>query len=153
MDKFRNINYPYANQDDTFTARGLHLNMLVDEINKISEGITVDPITFLGVTDVILGQSKDIDSAVIDYKTSYPDKNIGSNADQSGTFVVNNSSEHANIPDLSWTRESTNHASGSEEIADIEFLVVSNNLVMRITNNSGNPLYFIYTIKILKYVS
>lgn len=153
MDRFRNINYPYRNQDDTFDAKGLQLNMIVDEINRITEGIEVAPIGLLGVTDVILGQSKDIDSATIDYKASFPDKAIGSNADQSGVLVVNNSSEHAGIPDLSWTRESVNHASGSEETAEIEFLVVSANLVMRITNTSGNDLQFIYTLKILKYVS
>ena len=100
-----------------------------------------------------LGASKDIDSATIDYKASFPDKAIGSNADQSGTLVVNNSSENPAIPALSWTRESTNHASGSEELAQIEFLVVGASLVMRITNTTGNDLHFIYTIKILKYVS
>ena len=152
MDRFRNINYPYRDQDDTFTARGLHLNMIVDEINNITEGIQIVPvIAALGTTDVILGTSQDIDSATINYKVILA-KTIGSNPDQSGNLVVNNSSEET-LPALSWTRESTNHVAGSEEAVTIEFLVVSNNLVMRITNTSGYDLQFIYTLNILKYVS
>ena len=153
MDKFRNVNYPYRTPDDTFDAKGLQLNMIVDEINKLTEGTEVLPITFLGITDVVLGQSKDIDSAVVDYKAIFPDKLIGSNTDQSGTLVVNNSSDHAGIPDLSWTRESVNHASGSENSAGIAFLIVGGNLVMRLSNTTGNPLYFVYSVKILNYVS
>lgn len=151
MDRFRNVNYPYKNQDDTFTARGLHLNMLVDEINDLHTGIEVPTIDSLGVTDVVLGRSKEIDSATINYKAIF-DKTIGSNPDQSGTLVVNNSSDEV-LSELSWTRETTNHYSGSEEILTIEFLVVGVELIMRLTNTSSNALQFIYTINTLKYVS
>jgi len=151
MDRFRNINYPYANQDDTFTARGLQLNMIVDEINKIHTEVKVPTIVSLGVTDIILGLSEDIDSATINYKAIF-NKTIGSNPDQSGNLVVNNSSETV-LPALSWTRETTNHVAGSEETAQIEFLIVGLDLVMRITNTSSVSLQFIYSINILKYAS
>ena len=45
MDQFRNINYPYKTQDDTFIARGLQLNTIVDEINSIVEGYAEEIVT------------------------------------------------------------------------------------------------------------
>ena len=151
MDKFRNVNYPYRTPDDTFDAKGLQLNMIVDEINRYHTAVKVPVVASLGVTDVILGLSEDIDSATINYKAIF-NKTIGSNPDQSGNLVVNNSSETV-LSALSWTRESTNHVSGSEETAQIEFLIVGLDLVMRITNTSSVSLQFIYSINILKYVS
>ena len=151
MDRFRNINYPYANDDDTFIARGYHLNQIVDEINDQHTGIEVPEIPSLGSTDIVLGRSDDVDSATVQYKAIF-DKTVGSSTDQSGTLVVNNSLEET-LPDISWSRESVNHASGSEEIMTVEFLKVGIDLVLRITNTSGNALKFIYTFNTLKYVS
>jgi len=36
MEHFRNIKYDYATSDDTFIARGLHLNQIIDEINTVA---------------------------------------------------------------------------------------------------------------------
>ena len=152
MDKFRNINYPYATPDDTFIARGLQLNMIVDEINNLSIGVEVPEIAFGGSTDITLGLSKDIDAAFIDYKGKYPDSSaISPNYDEVGTLEVNNSSENANKPQLIWTREATFTESTTPANIDIEFLVTGGALIMRVTNNSGNTLYFTFTAKILSY--
>jgi hypothetical protein len=155
MDRFRNINYPYANQDDTFQARGLHLNMIVDEINNLHSGVPVDDITNTEVRDIVLGLSKDIDAAFIDYKYTIPTSpGIFNNWDQSGRLQANNSSEHANSPALSWTQESTNHAPGAESIVlTFEFVVVEGNLILRVTNHATYTVQFTYTLKILKYAS
>lgn len=152
LKRFRNINYPYKDQDDTFIARGYHLNVLVDDINNLHVGFDVVPIDAAGTTDVILGRSKDIDAAFIDYKAIFPDVNIGSNLDQAGTLEVSNSSE-AILPDLSWTRESTNHTVGAELTVTIEFLIVGADLVMRLTNTSSYTMNFTYTAKIVSYAS
>jgi hypothetical protein len=154
MDKFRNVNYPYATPDDTFDAKGLQLNMIVDEINNLSRGVEVPEIAFGGSTDITLGQSKDIDAAFIDYKGKYPDSSgISPNIDEVGTLEVNNSSEHSNKPQLIWTREVTFTDSTNPQSIEIEFVIVGAELVMRITNTSGNTLKFTYTAKLMSHVS
>ena len=152
MDKFRNVEYDYRTPDDSFDAKGLHLNMIVDEINELTAGIDLLPVSFLGVTDIVLGRQLDIDAAFIDYKIKYPDYSIV-NADQSGKLEVNNSMYPGDAPTLSWTRESVNHTVGTEENVTIEFLIVGADLVMRVTNTSGSELEFTYTLKILSYDS
>ena len=152
MDRFRNINYPYRDQDDTFIARGLQLNMIVDEINNLSRGVEVPEIAFGGSTDISLGQSKDIDAVFIDYKGKFPTSSaISPNKDEVGTLEVNNSSEHVNQPQLIWTREATFTEATQPQSIDIEFLVVGAQLVMRVTNNSGDTLNFTFTAKIMSY--
>ena len=152
MDKFRNINYPYRTQDDTFDAKGLQLNMIVDEINNLSIGVEVPEIVFGGSTDITLGLSKDIDAAFIDYKGKFPTSSgISPNQDEVGTLEVNNSSEHANKPQLIWTRECTFTEDTQPNSIEIEFLVVATNLIMRVTNTSGNTLDFTFTAKIMSY--
>ncbi len=37
MDNFRNVKYDYKDQHDTFVARGLQLNMIVDKLNSFNE--------------------------------------------------------------------------------------------------------------------
>ena len=154
MDRFRNINYPFANDDDTFIARGYNLNQIVDEINSWSVGVA-STVGAAGAEDIVLGLSEDIDAAFIDYKATFPGSpGIGSNFDQVGVLEVNNSSEHASNTGLSWTRESVNHGSGTEESSvAIEFLVVGANLIMRVTNTSGYSMEFMYSIKTMNYVS
>jgi hypothetical protein len=154
MDRFRNINYPYRTQDDTFDAKGLQLNMIVDEINNLSRGVEVPEIAFGGSTDIPLGQSKDIDAVFIDYKGKYPTSSgISPNQDEVGTLEVNNSSEHANAPQLIWTREATYTSASQPQNIEIEFLVVGAELIMRVTNTSGDTLHFIFTAKIMSYAS
>jgi hypothetical protein len=154
MDKFRNVNYPYATPDDTFDAKGLQLNMIVDEINNLTRGVEVPEITFGVSTDITLGQSKDIDAVFIDYKGKFPTSSaISPNQDEVGTLEVNNSSEHVNKPQLIWTRECTYTSASQPQNIDIEFLVVGAELIMRVTNNSGNTLHFTFTAKIMSYAS
>jgi hypothetical protein len=40
MEYFRNIEYDYANQDDTFLIRGLQANEIVDAINDLEGGVS-----------------------------------------------------------------------------------------------------------------
>ena len=154
MDRFRNINYPYKDQDDTFTARGLHLNMLVDEINSLDDTSPV-VVGASGVLDIILGESRDIDSAFIDYKAAWPDTLAPGQLqqDQTGKLIVNNSLEHALNPELTWTREAVRSAGSSNPVlAGIDFLKIGLNLVMRVTNNSLTyTLNFSYTVKLMSY--
>jgi hypothetical protein len=152
MDKFRNVNYNYQTPDDSFIARGLQLNMIVDEINDITAGISPDPIASVGVTDIVLGPEKDIDAAFIDYKATFPTYSLV-NVDQTGKLEVNNSMYHGDAPKLSWTRESTVQTSGTENVVGIEFLIVVNDLVMRVTNTTGVDMNFNYSLKILNYDS
>ncbi len=154
LQRFRNITYPYANDDDTFVARGYHLNVLVDTINEYQIGVEVDPIDFTGSIDIVLGNSVDIDAAYIDYKGKFPDSSaISPNYDEAGKIIVNNSSEHVNKPQLIWTREAAFTEGTTPTNIDIEFLVISNQLTMRVTNNSGNTLHFTFTAKLMSYVS
>ena len=152
MDYFRNINYPYRTQDDTFDAKGLQLNMIVDEINALSIGAEVPDIAFGGSTDINLGQSKDIDAAFIDYRASFPDSSgIGSQMDETGKLMINNSSEHANQTALTHTREAGNHGQGSLTNVEIDVLKVGAAIIMRVTNGTSNTMKFTYTSKIIRY--
>ena len=155
LKKFRNITYPYRTDDDTFIARGYHLNVLVDAINDIDTGVNV-PIDAAGSADIILGLSKDIDAAFIDYKLHCPDTVI-TDYDQSGHLEVNNSLEHPEPARqaVTWTRESTNHAagSGSEEVVTFAFLKVGADLIMRVTNTTGEPMQLTFTANILTYAT
>lgn len=149
LQRFRNITYPYANDDDTFVARGYHLNQIVDEIVGSSEPVEI---LFGGSTDITLGFSTDIDAAFIDYKGKFPTSSaISSNVDEVGEIVVNNSSEHLNKPQLIWTRECAFTESTTPANIGIEFLIVAGKLVMRISNASGNTLHFTFTAKIMNY--
>lgn len=154
MDKFRNVNYPYVNQDDTFDAKGLHLNMIVDEINSRDVGTEVPDIAFGDSADLILGLSTDIDAAFIDYRASFPlSSAIGTQLDETGTIVVNNSSEHINKTALTHTRESGNHSQGSLTNVGIDVVLVGLYIVLRITNGTSDNMKFTYTPKIMKYAS
>ena len=63
MDYFRNINYPYATDDDSFIARGLQLNMTVDEINNIIDGLAeAITTTTLTVTGAVTFSGLNIDN-------------------------------------------------------------------------------------------
>ena len=63
MDHFRNINYPYRTDDDTFIARGLQLNMTVDEINNIIDGLAeAITTTTLTVTGAVTFSGLNIDN-------------------------------------------------------------------------------------------
>jgi len=156
MDKFRNVNYPYATPDDTFIARGYQLNQIVDEINSLSIGVPV-VVSTSEVTDIVLGRSDSIDAAFIDYKVAWPDTPAPAalQQDQTGKLIVNNSLEHALNPEITWTREAaTSAGSRNPVLLGIEFLKVGTNIVMRLTNNS--PTYkmeFLYSAKLMSYVS
>lgn len=151
MDKFRNITYPYQNDDDVFVARGYHLNQIVDEINNLHSGTPVD-VGASGSEDVILGRSKDIDSAFIDYSYIFPgEPGIGGNYDQTGSISVNNSSQHTTSSQLSWQRESISHTGGTEQLVTIEFVIVGADLVMRITNTTGYAMKFAFTPKLVSH--
>lgn len=153
LKKFRNINYPYRTDDDTFIGRGYHLNVLVDAINGITSGENVD-FDPVGSGDIVLGLSKDIDAAFIDYKLHFPETAL-TDYDQTGTLEVNNSLEHDEVDrrKITWTRESTNHAAGTEEAVTFEFLKVGADLVMRVTNTTGEPVKFTFTAKLLNYAT
>ena len=152
MDKFRNVNYPYANDDDSFIARGLHLNQIVDEINSWSIGNPVI-VAALGATDIVLGPSEDIDAGFVDFKAIFPAfGGPGINPDQVGQIVINNSSEEI-YPDLSHTIEYTVHGGDPHSDLTIDVLKVVNDLVLRVTNVSGYELNFLYNLKSMKYVS
>ena len=153
---FKNITYPYQTADDTFVARGYHLNLLRDEILKIGEGVTVDmPSTGAStVTDILLGFSSDIDVVFIDYKYTFPAR-IGTNIDQTGSLNINNSLEHA-VPLLQSIvvqRESVNHITGYENLVTIDCVKVSDFLYLRVTNTTTDDMAFIYTQKLVKYDS
>lgn len=152
MDRFRNINYPFANDDDTFIARGYNLNQIVDEINSLSIGVEVPDIAVAGSTDLILGLSTEIDAAFIDYRASFPlSSAIGSQMDETGKIVVNNSSEHVNKTALTHTREAGNHSQGSLTNVEIDVVLVGLNIVLRVTNGTSYTMKFTYTPKIIKY--
>lgn len=151
LQRFRNITYPYQNQDDTFTARGYHLNQLVDAINNLHSGIP-EEIDGLGSSDIVLGRSRDIDAAFIDYSYIFPgEPGIGGNYDQTGSMSVNNSSNHTESSQLSWQRESINHTGGVEQVVTIEFVVVGLDLVMRVTNTTSYAMKFSYTPKLMSH--
>jgi len=152
MDKFRNIEYDYRTPNDSFIARGLQLNQIVDEINGMTIGNPV-VLTNSGIdtVDISLGKIGDIDAVEIGYKATF-DIPAGSSLDQSGTLNVNNSMDNL-IPKLSWTRESVNHTQGSEEELEIEFVSLAGYLIMRVTNTTLYNLEFTYNTKILRYVA
>lgn len=148
ISKFRNIPYPYANQNDTFIARGYHLNELVDEINKLTAGVPVE-IPISGNLEVELGEARFIDAAFIDYKAIFP--TAPSNINQVGEVQVNNDYNHSSEPSITWSRESTNPNIGSEEGATFEFVVIDSKLVFRITNTTSYPMEFTFTVKLVQY--
>jgi len=155
---FKNVNYPYKDQHDTFIARGYHLNLLREAIVERQTGISLPtPLPWGQTTDIVLGPSEEIDACTINYKATFPNSSpIGAQYDETGTLEVNNSSEHANKPALSWTRECTNHGQGFSGTTSvgISFLisVVGGNLIMRLTNNGSTNMQFVYNIvKTLKH--
>jgi hypothetical protein len=154
MKKFRNINYNYATPDDSFIARGLQLNEIVDEINNIYRGVSPEAIAASGGTMIIqLAKSEDLEQAIIDYKYTVPGASeIGGNADQTGQLRINNSMESPN-QSLSHIRESENHGSGSEDQVVFDVTHDGKYINLEITNNLGNPIEFNYTLKIMKYVT
>jgi len=154
MDRFRNINYPYADQDDTFQARGLHLNMLVDEINNRDSGVEVPVIEWGTSTDIVLGLSTEIDAVFIDYRAKFPSSSaIGLQMDETGKLVVNNSSEHTEKTALTHTREAGNHSQGSLTNVGIDVVLVGLNIVLRVSNGSSYDMDFTFTSKIMRYAS
>lgn len=150
MERFRNIIYPYQNEDDTFIARGYHVNQIVDALNDSQSGAIVDVIASTGISDLVIGRQDTIDAIFIDY--SYKTGDTVVNRNQSGHIKVENSNSEA-TPVISWTRESVVHTAGTEEDVTFEFVIDGYNLVMRVTNSSGYDLSLAYTAKIMKYES
>ena len=153
---FRNITYPYQTADDTFVARGYHLNLLRDEILRVGGGLTLDmPSTGAStVTDILLGFSADIDAAFIDYKYFFPLR-TGTNIDQTGSLNINNSLEHA-VPGLQGIvvqRESVNHDTGYENLVTMDCVKITDLLYLRVTNTTTDDMVFIYSQKFMKYES
>jgi hypothetical protein len=146
MDRFRNINYPYANQDDTFTARGFQLNMIVDEINALSIGTPVI-VEKLGTTDVVIGLTDKVKAAFIDYWTDTADTFI-TNYAQTGTIEIRNGLEHPNVPTLDMIR----HSSGNQpQQPTIVVIQDAGNIVLRITNTTALDMEFLMSTKIISY--
>ncbi len=147
---FKNVNYPYKDQDDTFFARGLHLNMLRNWVISLFNGISISAPWNEGLS-IVLGRSENIDGAEIDYNGVFPGSpGIGGQYDQVGELSINNSMEHASNQRLSFTRESVNHGGGTSTNIDIDIVKSGDNLVMIVTNNTGYDMDFSYTLKILK---
>jgi hypothetical protein len=146
MDKFRNVNYPYRTPDDTFDAKGLQLNMIVDEINKITIGVPVI-VEKLGTTDVIIGNVNKVKAAFIDYWTDTADTFI-TNYAQTGTVEIRNGLEHPNVPVLDMLRHSSGNQPQQPTIAVIQD---AGNIVLRITNTTALAMEFIMNAKIIGY--
>jgi len=55
MEKFRNIEYPYKNENDTFIIRGLQANQLVDAVNNLGDGAVgaTDTIIYIATAEVL----------------------------------------------------------------------------------------------------
>jgi len=150
---FRNVNYPYKDQHDTFIARGYHLNLLRDAIIESEAGTNLPtPLPWGQTANIVLGLSEDIDGCIINYKATFPDSSaIGAQYDEVGTVEINNSSEHVNKSALSWTRECTNHGQGFLDVVDIDILKVGDEIVLRLINGGSTDMLFTYTSKILKH--
>lgn len=146
MNRFRNINYPYANPDDTFIARGLQLNMIVDEINAITIGTPVI-IEKSGTTDVVIGLISKVKAAFIDYWTDTADTFI-TNYAQTGTVEIRNGLEHPNTPVLDMLRHSSGNQPQQPTIAVIQD---AGNIVLRITNTTALAMEFLMSAKIISY--
>jgi hypothetical protein len=146
MDKFRNVNYPYATPDDTFDAKGLQLNMIVDEINRITIGVPII-IEKSGSTDVIIGRVDKVKAAFIDYWTDTADTFI-TNYAQTGTVEIRNGLEHPNTPVLDMLR----HSSGNQpQQPTIVVIQDAGNIVLRITNTTALDMEFLMSTKIISY--
>ncbi len=147
---FKNTNYPYKDADDTFIARGLHLNMLRNWVLSLFNGTPSD-VPWGQTASITLGKSEDIEGAVINYKSVFPGSpGIGINYDEVGRIEVNNSSDHTENPQLHHTRTTTNHSQGSLTNTAIDVIKSGENLVMTVGNGTGYDMKFTYTLKILK---
>lgn len=153
LPKFKNVNYPYKDQHDTFIARGYHLNLLRGAILTEESGENLPtPLPWGQTANIILGESVDIDGCIINYKATFPNSSpIGAQYDEVGTVEINNSSEHVNKTALSWTRECTNHGQGSLTQVDIDILKTGDNLVLRLINGGSSDMLFTFTKKILSH--
>jgi hypothetical protein len=146
MDRFRNINYPYRNQDDTFDAKGLQLNMIVDEINRITIGVPVI-VEKSGTTDVVIGLITKVKAVFIDYWTDTADTFI-TNYAQTGTVEIRNGLEHPNQPVLDMLR----HSSGNQPQQPTMVVIQdAGNIVLRITNTTALAMEFLMSTKIISY--
>jgi hypothetical protein len=146
MDKFRNINYPYRTPDDSFIARGLQLNMIVDEINALSIGTPVI-VEKLGTTDVVIGSVDKVKAAFIDYWTDTYDTFI-TNYAQTGTIEIRNGLRHTNVPVLDMIRHSSGSYPAQPTIAVIQD---AGNIILRITNTTALEMEFLMSTKIISY--
>ena len=147
LPRFRNINYPYANDDDTFIARGYHLNQLRDEINLGESGAAVE-VAASAVVDITLGLSTEIDAVFIYYKILY----VGADyPDEVGKLEIKNSMEHATVGQQDVTIERESSTLQSSEDVDIDSVRVGLNLMLRVTNNYANDIVFLYSPKIMTY--
>jgi len=133
LQKFRNINYPYANDDDTFQARGYHLNVLVDAVNGGGDSLELG----LGTTDIILGLSADLKGVDLMYAALYPDYGPG-NRDSAGEITIVNGND-SDTPILSWYHDSTRD--NTNEIT-LTPMINGSNLILRVENLIGDILEF-----------
>ena len=132
MDRFRNVNYPYRNQDDSFIARGLHLNMIVDEINQ-DNAIELE----IGTTDIILGPSKTLKAVDLTYVALYPDYGPGSR-DSAGEITIMNGMD-SDTPRLDWYHDST---TDNTSVIILTPMIVGSNLILRVQNLISFTLQF-----------
>lgn len=139
LQKFRNVIYPYKDQDDTFIARGYHLNLIVDAFNAAPEGGGQAVELPFGDPDVdiILGVSADTNAVNVLYAANYPDAGP-SNMDSAGKLIISNGAE-SDIPRLEWEHDSTRDNTSNLTLTP---MVVGDDLVLRVSNLSGNTLHF-----------
>ena len=94
LPRFTNRNYPYANQDDTFHGRGLHLNMIRDELINTAGISGQADIIGSATVNIVLGKSEDIDAAYLDYKTIFAGIGaIDANPNEVGHLYINKCSD------------------------------------------------------------
>ena len=133
LQKFRNVTYPYKNQDDTFTARGYHLNILVDAVNGGGDSLELE----LGTTDIILGPSANIKGVDLLYSALYPTYAPG-NRDSAGEITIANGND-SDTPTLSWYHDST---FDNTSVLTLTPMIVGSNLILRVENLIGDILEF-----------
>ena len=143
MRKFRNIIYNYRNADDSFDAKGLHLNMIVDELNRTTVSVEVEIPNTGG--DVIIGPMRSIRGARVNYtitrKGATPQYQAGE------ITIINNDTINPE-----WKR-----ASVGDDVAPSGILlsvvvepaqVNVGDIILRITNTTGDEVLFTYRINI-----
>jgi len=150
LPRFTNRNYPYATPDDTFIARGLHLNMLRDELLSTAGTSNTIDVSSSSTISTTLGLLSKITAVFIDYKGIYTITSaLDTNGSQAGHLEVSVSYNETYGTSVNFTRTATNHSSGSaEDTIVIDFIKDGDNLVMTVEETEGLDLTFMYHIKI-----